>query len=98
MYQNTHATKFVNSVRARKVIAIARYADARDKLLRLTKNDMKTEQDFPMLSEEDTYAKNATSSRSIGDRNKVDSWIWTFGHLRGMSPEEKHEYTFESKL
>jgi hypothetical protein len=85
VYQNTRAGKFINSVKAKKRLWMARYNEARSRLLSLTNNDPKIMDNFPVLKEEDTYAKNATSARNLGDGAKVDSWIWTFGRLKGLS-------------
>ncbi|KAF8204536.1 hypothetical protein BJ912DRAFT_277 [Pholiota molesta] len=98
VYQNTRAGKFINSVKAKKRLWMARYNEARSRLLSLTNNDPKIMDNFPVLKEEDTYAKNATSARNLGDGVKVDSWIWTFGRLKGLSRDERDNFAFESSM
>ena len=77
-------------------MSIARYREARSKLLVLTDSDSKVfEKDFPELDEDDAFAKNAATARNLGDGAKVDSWIWTFGRLRGLSEAEKDDFAIE---
>ena len=67
VFQNTRALTFINGVKGKK---------ARLKLLHLTNSDHETfEEDFPILVDEDTFTKNATSAQNIGDGAKTDSWI-----------------------
>ena len=75
---------------------ISRYRIARAKAIILSRSDSKTLSDFPELKDEDTYAKNAATARSIGDGAKTDSRIWTYGRLKGLSQSEQDDFTLES--
>jgi len=98
VFQNTRALTFINGVKGKKETWKARYREARLKLLHLTNSDPDTfEEDFPILVDEDTFAKNAASARTLGDGAKTDSWIWTFGRLRGLSKAEQDDFTAESE-
>jgi len=98
VYQNTCASKYIKTVTKKKEVAMARYRNARRCLLALTpKPDMKTTQsNYPELKDEDAYAKNATSARKVGDGSTLDSWLWTFGHLKGLNDGQKAEFILES--
>lgn len=96
VYQNTRATKFINLTKARKYTAMARYRNARNKLMALSNQSTDIQRDYPELRDSDTWAKNAASARTLGDGSKVDSWIWTFGRLRGMDNAEKLAFISES--
>ena len=98
VFQNTRALKFINGVKGKNKTWKARYRKARSKLLHLTNSNLDTfDEDFPILVDEDTFAKNAASARKLGDGTKTDSWIWMFGHLRGLSKAEQKDFTAESK-
>ncbi|PPQ98101.1 hypothetical protein CVT26_003271 [Gymnopilus dilepis] len=97
VYQNTRALKFINAVKDKKATWTSRYRTARAKAIILSQSDPKTLSDFPELKDEDTYAKNAATARSIGDGAKTDSWIWTYGRLKGLSQSEQDDFTLETK-
>ena len=96
VYQNTRATKFINLTKAKKHTAMARYRHSRTKLLALSNQSTTVLKDYPELRDSDTWAKNAASARNLGDGAKVDSWIWTFGRLRGLNSAEKLAFIAES--
>ncbi|KAJ2935980.1 hypothetical protein H1R20_g1114, partial [Candolleomyces eurysporus] len=48
--------------------------------------------DYPSLHEKDMYQKDAAKSRELGDGKMTDSWIWSYGRLRGMSVSDKTEF------
>ena len=98
VYQNTRATKFINLTKAKKHTAMARYRHSRTKLLALSNHSASVLKDYPELRDSETWAKNAASARKIGDGAKVDSWIWTFGRLRGLNTTEKLAFIAESML
>ncbi|KAJ3502808.1 hypothetical protein NMY22_g18461 [Coprinellus aureogranulatus] len=41
------------------------------------------------------YQKNATESRVLGDGTEADSWIWSYGNLRGLDDAEKAQFLLE---
>lgn len=94
IYQNTRALKYINNVKDKKAIWASRYRAARLALLSLS--GQKELDDFPTLKDEDMFAKNAAGAHGLGDGSKADSWIWTFGNLKGMKEEEKAEFVSES--
>lgn len=96
VYQNTRALKFINAVKGKKSTWMARYREARSRLITLTNSDPKFLDNFPELTDEDTYTKNASSARNIGDGTRTDSWIWTFGRLKGLSQAEQDDFIVES--
>lgn len=96
VYQNTRATKFINLTKAKKHTAMARYLHSRTKLLVLSNQSATVLKDYPELRDADTWAKNAASARKLGDGAKVDSWIWTFGRLRGLNATEKLAFIADS--
>jgi hypothetical protein len=73
-----------------------RYREARRRLLVLTNVDKLEE--FPELLEHHAHAKNVATSRVIGDGSSTDSWIWTFGRLKGLTEMEKGEFVVASEL
>ncbi len=75
---------------------MARYRHSRTKLLALSNQSTTILKDYPELRDSDTWAKNAASARNLGDGAKVDSWIWTFGRLRGLNSAEKLAFIAES--
>jgi hypothetical protein len=97
VYQNTRALKYINAVKAKKRTWMSRYRESRSKVLFLSQHALKTLEAFPELREEDTYAKNAASAREVGDGARTDSWIWTFGRLKGLSKSEQDEFALESE-
>ncbi|KJA15051.1 hypothetical protein HYPSUDRAFT_149617, partial [Hypholoma sublateritium FD-334 SS-4] len=97
VYQNTRATKFINLTKAKKHTATARYRHSRTKLLALSNRSAFVLKDYPELHDADTWAKNAASARKLGDGAKVDSWIWTFGRLRGLNATEKLAFIAETE-
>jgi len=97
--QNTRALKQIYTVKERKNMYISKYRFAQDQILKLKGNDPSVMEDYPELKDEDTYAKNASSSRKLGDHGKsVDSWIWSFGKLKGLNEEEKADFIRDSKF
>ncbi|KAF8963731.1 hypothetical protein BDZ97DRAFT_1661232 [Flammula alnicola] len=95
IYQNTRAMTVINGVKEKRRIAAARYRETRHRLLKLTGASQTTIEDFPELKDEDTYAKNSANARGIGDGKTIDSWIWTFGNLKGLNAVEKAEFLKE---
>ncbi|KAF9536191.1 hypothetical protein CPC08DRAFT_771687 [Agrocybe pediades] len=53
--------------------------------------------DYPDLKDEDMHFKNAASARKIGDAKSTDSWIWTFGALRGLNNAQKADFVLETE-
>jgi hypothetical protein len=96
--QNTRALKQIYTVREKKTMYISKYRFARDQILKLKGNDPSVMEDYPELKDEDTYAKNAASSRKLGDGKSVDSWIWSFGKLKGLNEEEKADFIRDSEF
>ncbi|KAF8952930.1 hypothetical protein BDZ97DRAFT_1670418 [Flammula alnicola] len=96
--QNTRALKQINSVKDKKNFHVSKYRFARSQILKLKGNDPSIMEDYPELKDEDTYAKNATSSRKVGDGKSVDSWIWSFGKLKGLNEEEKADFIRDSEF
>ena len=76
---------------------MSRYRKSRSKVLFLSQHAPKTLEAFPELREEDTYMKNAASAREVGDGARTDSWIWTFGRLKGLSKSEQDKFALESE-
>lgn len=95
VYLTTRAQHTINTVKAKKWTAAARYRKGRLAILNLLNID--SSEDYPELMDEDTWAKNAASARKVGDGTSTDSWIWSFGGLRGLSEAEKSEFIIESK-
>ncbi|KDR82482.1 hypothetical protein GALMADRAFT_134092 [Galerina marginata CBS 339.88] len=56
-----------------------------------------TLEDYPVLEDKHMFAKNAASARKVGDGASTDSWLWTFGALRGMNDGEKAEFVVETE-
>ncbi|KAK0207491.1 hypothetical protein IW262DRAFT_1282072, partial [Armillaria fumosa] len=87
---NLHSMKYINAVAKKKNEHASSYRQARIALLRLKGADDLP--DFPLLKKEDMYSKNAAGTRGLGDGAVTDSWIWTYGRLRGMNEVEKKEF------
>ena len=63
VFQNTRALMFINGVKGKKETWKAHYCEAQLKLLHLTNYNPDTfEEDFPILVDKDTFAKNAASA------------------------------------
>ncbi|KAF9471253.1 hypothetical protein BDN70DRAFT_977471 [Pholiota conissans] len=94
VYMTTRAQNAINTVKSKKWIAAARYRHGRLRILNL--RDIDVHEDYPLLRDEDTWAKNAASARNVGDGTSTDSWIWTFGGLKDLNNVEKSEFIMES--
>jgi len=97
VFQNTRALKYINATNERKNLSISRYREARHRLLFLTDFAKKTLDDYPELLDSHTYAKNAATARELGDGSSTDSWIWTFGRLKGLTEVQKAEFVIACK-
>lgn len=95
--KNTRSLKHINTVKDKKKKYASRYRFIRAQILQLKPDEPNIATDYPELTEADTYAKNAASSRKIGDGKLVDSWIWCFGQLKGLSETEKADFIIECK-
>ncbi|KAK0207412.1 hypothetical protein IW262DRAFT_1282131, partial [Armillaria fumosa] len=87
---NLHSMKYINAVAKKKNEHASSYHQAHIALLHLKGADDLL--DFPLLKKEDMYSKNAAGARGLGDSAVTDSWIWTYGRLRGMNEVEKEEF------
>ncbi|KAJ2912805.1 hypothetical protein MD484_g7609, partial [Candolleomyces efflorescens] len=93
IYQNLRSLSSLNTVKARKKEYAARYRAARIALLRLNNlPDHSRMDEYPRLQDKDMFQKNAAKSRELGDGKLTDSWIWSYGNLRGMTSGEKAEF------
>ncbi|KAL1712183.1 hypothetical protein EV715DRAFT_214149 [Schizophyllum commune] len=68
----------------------ADYRRARRALVAL--DARKNTKDFPPLTDHDLTFKNAAGARTLGSGTSTDSWIWTFGNLRGLQDFEPGGY------
>ncbi|KAK0474520.1 hypothetical protein IW261DRAFT_1422824 [Armillaria novae-zelandiae] len=91
---NLRSMKYINTVAKKKNEYAASYCQARAALLRLSGVDDLP--DFPILRKEDMFSKNAAGARALGDGAMTDSWIWTYGRLRGMNKGEKQEFLMDA--
>jgi hypothetical protein len=96
VYQNTRALTYINNVKNRKAAWASRYRLSCNKILCLSGNTLMD--NFPPLLDQDMFAKNAAGARGLGEGSKTDSWIWTFGKLKGMGNDEKASFVMESKF
>ena len=53
---------------------------------------------FPVLRDQDMYAKNAAGAHGLGEGNATDSWIWTYVKLKYLDDEEHKEFLLASEL
>ncbi len=90
---NLCSMKYINTVAKKKNEHASSYRQARTALLHL--KGVEELADFPLLKKEDMYSKNAAGARGLGDGAVTDSWIWTYGRLRGMTDVEKHEFLLD---
>ncbi|KAK0235567.1 hypothetical protein EDD85DRAFT_792385 [Armillaria nabsnona] len=61
-------------------------------IMLLQLSDTEELQDFPKLESSDLYIKNAAGARGLGEGSITDSWIWTYGRLKGMSDADKNDF------
>lgn len=94
--QNTRATKFIRGVEFKRAGHAAQYRKAREAVLEL--QNVKESANYPVLTEEDMYAKNAVNARELGDGSKTDGWIWRYGNLKGLDKDERDAFVIESKF
>ncbi len=87
---NLCSLKYVNGIAKKKNGYAAAYHQACIMLLQLS--DTEKLQDFPKLELSDLYAKNAAGARGLGEGSVTDSWIWTYGRLKGMSDADKNDF------
>ncbi|EDR04394.1 uncharacterized protein LACBIDRAFT_304634 [Laccaria bicolor S238N-H82] len=95
VYQNMRALTYMNNVKDRKAAWASHYRHSRNKILHLAGKTLLD--DFPPLLDQDMFAKNAAGARGLGEGSKTDSWIWTFGKLRGMGKDEKASFIMETE-
>ncbi|KAK0443826.1 hypothetical protein EV421DRAFT_1709781 [Armillaria borealis] len=91
---NLRSMKYINTVAKKKNEHVSSYRQACAALLRLSGVDDLP--DFPPLKKEDLYSKNAAGARGLEDGAVTDSWIWTYGRLRGMNEGEKQDFLLDS--
>ncbi|KAK0463432.1 hypothetical protein IW261DRAFT_1347541, partial [Armillaria novae-zelandiae] len=94
MTMNLRSMKYINTVVKKKNEYAALYRQAHAALLWLSGVDDLP--DFPILRKEDMFSKNAAGARALGDGAMTDSWIWTYGQLRGMNEGEKQEFLMDA--
>ncbi|KAF9020444.1 hypothetical protein BDZ89DRAFT_1072272, partial [Hymenopellis radicata] len=82
--QNTRAAKFIRGVNDRRNAYADQYRRARKAVLAL--KAINESSDYPILTQEDMYAKNAT-----------DGWIWRYGNLKGLNQEQRKEFVRETE-
>ncbi|PBK58531.1 hypothetical protein ARMSODRAFT_842227, partial [Armillaria solidipes] len=87
---NLRSLKYVNGIAKKKNGYATAYRQARIALLQLS--DTEELEDFPKLESSDLYAKNAAGARGLGEGSVTDSWIWTYGRLKGMSDADKNDF------
>ncbi|KAF9024287.1 hypothetical protein BDZ89DRAFT_954844 [Hymenopellis radicata] len=92
--QNTRAAKFIRGVNDRRNAYADQYRRARKAVLAL--KAINESSDYPILTQEDMYAKNAVNARELGDGSKTDGWIWRYGNLKGLNQEQRKEFVRES--
>ncbi|PBK60420.1 hypothetical protein ARMSODRAFT_1026611 [Armillaria solidipes] len=91
---NLQSMKYINTVAKKKNEHVSSYRQARAALLQLSGVDDLP--DFLPLKKEDLYSKNAAGARGLGDGAVTDSWIWTYGRLRGMNEGEKQDFLLDA--
>lgn len=89
--QNTRSHKIINHIKEKRHEHAAVYRHCRSKVLSLS-NSPQGLDGYPVLLNEDMYQKNAAESRVLGDGKKTDSWIWSYGSLRGLDQREKASF------
>ncbi|KAJ3539948.1 hypothetical protein NMY22_g4499 [Coprinellus aureogranulatus] len=95
--QNTRSHRIINRIKAKRHAYAASYRHARLKLLSLNNLDPKSElEGFPILNDAHMYQKNAAQARVLGEGTEVDSWIWSYGNLRGLHPKERKAFVNEA--
>lgn len=90
--KNTWSLKHINAVKERKRKYASCYCFMRTQILHLKPDDANVAEDYPEHTEADTFTKNAALSHNLGDGKSVDSWIWCFGWLKGLSDAEKSDF------
>ncbi|KAJ2913710.1 hypothetical protein MD484_g6700, partial [Candolleomyces efflorescens] len=98
--QNTRSHKIINRIRAKRNGYAACYRHARLRLLALSNlgsKDSKRLDGFPELKNDDMYQKNAADVRVLGEGKETDSWIWSYGNLRGLDDGQRKEFLNEVK-
>ncbi|CAA7264603.1 unnamed protein product [Cyclocybe aegerita] len=98
VYQNTRSMCFIRSVQDKKKVWMAQYREAHRRLLSLADDEAEVASEFPELSEEDTFAKNAASAHKLKDGSNMDSWIWGFGRLHGMDEVQKADFLIQQEV
>ncbi|KAF9013711.1 hypothetical protein BDZ89DRAFT_1222295 [Hymenopellis radicata] len=93
--QNTRAAKFIRGVNDRRNAYADQYRRARKAVLAL--KAINESSDYPILTQEDMYAKNAVNARELGDGSKTDGWIWRYGNLKGLNQEQRKEFVRETE-
>jgi hypothetical protein len=93
---NLRSSKYINGMKYKRDAWAAQYHAARQCLLQLVGVDAM--EDFPVLRDEDMYAKNAAGARGLGEGKVTDSWIWTYGKLKYLDDEERKEFLLASEL
>ncbi|KAK0445235.1 hypothetical protein EV421DRAFT_1902688 [Armillaria borealis] len=87
---NLRSLKYVNGIAKKKNGYATIYCQAHIVLLQLS--DTEELEDFLKLESSDLYAKNAAGARRLGEGSVTDSWIWTYGRLKGMSDADKNDF------
>ncbi|KAJ8083644.1 hypothetical protein PM082_009519 [Marasmius tenuissimus] len=91
--QNTQSVRWLNSVEAGKQGYMDQYRDAQ--LAVLASMGLSESPDYPILKDEDTYAKNLMAPRELGDSKYIDSSISRYGQLKGLDDQGKADFLAE---
>jgi hypothetical protein len=98
--QNTRLHKIINRIRAKRNSYAACYREARLRLLalnNLTSKNAERLHEFPELKDNDMYQKNAADVRVLEEGKETNSWIWSYGNLRGLDDGQKKEFLNEGE-
>ncbi|KAG7086172.1 hypothetical protein E1B28_002131 [Marasmius oreades] len=91
--QNTRSVKWLKTAEVKKQLHATHYRASRLAILGLLGID--DSPDYPVLKDEDMYAKNPTVARELGDGKRVDAWIWRYGQLKGLGTKAKADFLTE---
>ncbi|KAK7027953.1 hypothetical protein VNI00_015036 [Paramarasmius palmivorus] len=93
--QNLKSMKFIRTIIEKRGVHASTYTHARRCILRLT--GQQSDKNYPPLTQEDLWAKNAVDSIGLGEGKQTDSWIWTYGQLRDLDQKGRNEFIDEVK-
>ncbi|KAJ7771229.1 hypothetical protein B0H14DRAFT_2402237, partial [Mycena olivaceomarginata] len=98
--KNTCAVQRIKDVQTKIQSYVHKYRQACTAMITLGCNPQDPKFGFPELRDKDLYTKNVDQPHNLGDRGKVEGWIWRQGYHENSSEAEEAEYVLycESSL